>query len=513
MLAEDKDKKKCSHKFVVPPEPKTATELNGAVLDEVCFMGEGDHHVFIIGDWGGLKKDGKLAAASHLNHRWNKTQNFQFIWPTDTDAQMLVAKQMAKRAPKSKPEYILNMGDNFYWGGINDYCDAKDITDMYNKGGSLEYKKEPYDQFKEVFEDIYGGPGIDGLMWLGILGNHDWGGWRYDMGWDQAIGYTWSKAKTAQGRWLTPSLYYFVKVKYPGFSVDYWFLDTNVWDALPYGEKPPHNICGPHNPGGNANHAEHKPRSCAGQGGPKSIKTCMRWFEELWVKQKEWMVKLVEKSTAEWRVVVTHFPPYWGKDDWMELAPKHEIDVMITGHRHSQNMHCEGDVVAKIWAEDPHSHEMNDFLDPTAWVVSGGGGGITSEHVPDTKGDDDQYGFVDMKLTKKELTFWGISHGGKERKEMVIGHSYSHGGVNEVVGHKPRCMVTCRGKPCEVETKKSRHKKSEDEDNQGKEAKKGSNGDKAHSTRKEASSEDEEAEAAAVVEEADKEAAKGEASV
>merc|ERR1719219_921131 len=116
----------------------------------------------------------------------------------------------------------------------------------------------------------------------------------------------------------------------------------------------------------------------------------------------------------------------------MELAPKHEIDAMITGHRHAQNMHCKDDQVTKIWAEDVHSTELNDFLDPTAWVVSGGGGGITSEHIPDPAGNDDQYGFVDLTVAKDELVFEALSHKGKLRKRMVVDHSYSHGGVNKV---------------------------------------------------------------------------------
>merc|ERR1719188_917866 len=120
----------------------------------------------------------------------------------------------------------------------------------------------------------------------------------------------------------------------------------------------------------------------------------------------------------------------------MVMAPKHELDVIITGHRHSQNMHMMGDPVAKIWADDVNDHQMNDFLDPTAWVVSGGGGGITSEHVPEAGGNDDQYGFIDMTISQKEITFEAISHGGQLRRKMVIGHAYSHGGINEVTMRK-----------------------------------------------------------------------------
>merc|ERR1719195_2080483 len=314
------------------------------------------------------------------------------------------------------------MGDNFYWGGVEDYCTGN-MFEPYSAGGSQVDHAGHVDQFKEIFEDIYHGEGIDGLQWLGGLGNHDYGGWRFDMAWDQAVGYTWSDAPTSKGRWMTPALYYRVLVKYPDFSIDYWFMDTNVWDALPYWKKPPHNICGPHTPGS---------ANCTKSGGPKSLDDCQGWFHRLWEDQKKWLDKTVPESKAEWRIIVTHFPPYWGKKDWMELAPKHEIDAIITGHRHSQNMHCKHDMVAKIWGENPQSTELNDFLDPTAWVVSGGGGGITSEHKPDPAGNDDQYGFVDLTVSKDELVFEAISHKGKLRKRMAIDHSYSHGGVNKV---------------------------------------------------------------------------------
>merc|ERR1719219_2260923 len=122
----------------------------------------------------------------------------------------------------------------------------------------------------------------------------------------------------------------------------------------------------------------------------------------------------------------------------MVMAPKHELDVIITGHRHSQNMHMMGDPVAKIWADDVNDHQMNDFLDPTAWVVSGGGGGITSEHKPDPAGNDDQYGFVDLTVTKDDLIFEAISHKGMLRKRMVVDHSYSHGGINKVATTTPK---------------------------------------------------------------------------
>merc|ERR1712113_57252 len=67
-----------------------------------------------------------------------------------------------------------------------------------------------------------------------------------------------------------------------------------------------------------------------------------------------------------------------------------------------------------------------DFLDPTAWVVSGGGGGVTSEHVPDAGGNDDQYGFMDLTLAQDKLIVDAISHTGVLRRKMVIEPEYPH---------------------------------------------------------------------------------------
>merc|ERR1711874_320411 len=94
-------------------------------------------------------------------------------------------------------------------------------------------------------------------------------------------------------------------------------------------------------------------------------------------------------------------------------------------------MRNKGDKPILIWPEWGHKMAVKegytDFLDPTAWVVSGGGGGVTSEHVPKADGTDDQYGFMDMTLSKESLKIEAISHGGQLRRTIVIEHNYAHG--------------------------------------------------------------------------------------
>jgi len=67
-----------------------------------------------------------------------------------------------------------------------------------------------------------------------------------------------------------------------------------------------------------------------------------------------------------------------------------------------------------------HHLEDGNFLSPTAWIVSGGGGGITSEAAPDPEGNDDQYGFYELTLSKEVIQIQGFSHGGLKRSETFL---------------------------------------------------------------------------------------------
>merc|ERR1711920_454766 len=98
-----------------------------------------------------------------------------------------------------------------------------------------------------------------------------------------------------------------------------------------------------------------------------------------------------------------HYPPQYRQDDWARLASENAIDLIVTGHRHEQ-------VVSN---RDP-------AIGGAAWVVSGGGGGITSEHLPRVDGNDDQYGFFDVTISRSAIKLEGISHGGVLRSTTVV---------------------------------------------------------------------------------------------
>lgn len=225
-------------------------------------------------------------------------------------------------------------------------------------------------------------------------------------GWDEMIAYTWGETTyggTGTGRWLMPAQYWSAKVIYPDFSVDYYFVDSNVHETFPPDTDPRHNICS----------REHNPEKagCWPQG-PVSLEHCPAWFTKLWNLQMRWLNEKLAKSEADWQIVVTHFPPNWGKKEWQYLCKNHGIDLIISGHVHVQRVYPQG---------------PRNFLGDTATIISGGGGGMTSENCPREDGMDDQYGFVDLTLSKQTIKIEMISHAGHLRNTTLVQQRLAQG--------------------------------------------------------------------------------------
>eukprot|EP00435_Cladocopium_sp_Y103_P016939 s3154_g4.t1 len=273
--------------------PPTAMGYKGIDWAPISVYGTGVKHIFAIGDWGGM--DGSLSpccgrpaiiayAGGHTpgphvfpRSRWNRAHSellcthkqfvecfntrgsscaagCGFVPEVDMQPQFLVANAFRARAAMKNPDYILNVGDNFYWGGIEIDCGS---TPMSQISGTARH------QFDQVFEGIYQGAGLSNKPWLSILGNHDWGGRQFYNGWDQQIAYTW-----ASNRWRMPAPYWSQHVSYPdlGFDVDIIMHDSNAMNAQDPGEDPEHNMC---------SRKHNRPdASCASTGGPASIDSC-----------------------------------------------------------------------------------------------------------------------------------------------------------------------------------------------------------------------------------------------
>jgi hypothetical protein len=124
----------------------------------------------------------------------------------------------------------------------------------------------------------------------------------------------------------------------------------------------------------------------------------------MWADQLEWLDKRLRESTADWQIIVSHFPPQWswGSKEWRDLSDKYGIDLFVGAHRHQQELH--------EWGE---AH--------MPWVVTGGGGGVTSEADPHSWGNGlDQYGFMDMTISKESATIEAINQFGAVRGSMTI---------------------------------------------------------------------------------------------
>lgn len=390
---------------VRPVAPANAQAYNGMAWPQLC-VEENVAHFFAIGDWGGVCNFNDNVCAPGQKPSPMVDPNNRTLSPVaDYTAQQLVAAQMAKRAATNKPHFIVSVGDHFYPGGIDDHCGEAGA-------GSGSPFVPASQQFRQVFEEMYTGPGIDGKEWWGVLGNHDYGGVCFVAGWDQQIYYTWG----AGNRWVMPAQYWSRNVQFKDFTVDFYFLDTNWEDVSGPSALPATNICGRE---GNTDISGHcgahqlkknKNDQCAATG-PSSTDTCFSWFEKLNNVQLRWLEARLQRSGAEWQVVVTHFPPRFGKNrvTWQRLSRMYGIDLFITGHTHFQQIYYMGTTA-----------EAGYNLGETAWVVTGGGGGITSERTPMEDGDDDAYGFMDMKISKDEIVIQSISHAGLLRNTTHV---------------------------------------------------------------------------------------------
>jgi len=325
-------------------------------------------------------------------------------------AQQRVGARMQTRYDQLKadghpPQFIVNVGDNFYPGGVNVHCGQGDISTTQQ-------------QFEVAWKNVYPGPLTTELEWWGVLGNHDYGGVCYVKGWDQQIWYTYNQEK-----WTMPGQYWWRSVQYKNFKIDFFMVDGNWMDTDNGGQPPKHNICNRASNPGKYCEQEYYPwpggasSVCAGTG-PTSGDDCPSWFNTLWNNQYKWLMEVVPGSTADWQIVNTHYPGTYslgnaGKDHivWDEWGPKLGVDLIITGHKHEQNLFYGGDwgVQGGDWSE-------------TAMVITGGGGGVSTEAEPTNSGDDDTYGFSDytINLTHLEIKMW--SHGGTDNK-MILRNS------------------------------------------------------------------------------------------
>lgn len=348
--------------------PTMATQYDGIAWPPMSLVeAEGaSAHIFAIGDWGGLLPS-HFTAPNHRGEGHDCPQDCGYVNGIDDKAQLLVAAQVKARAGKNSPQYFLNVGDNFYFGGVHQTC------------GWMGASWQTVQEFQGFWKDVYGS--LTNVPWLSVLGNHDYGGWQFNSGWDAQIGYSF-----VDKNWVMPARYFSRVMQHPGFSMEYFMIDSNSFDAHNMDWQPKKNICGPHNPPG---------ANCAATGGPASVSECKDWFWNSYHEQQRWLQKQLAASTADWQVVVTHFPCEHDASFYARLHQEFGLDLLVTGHRHQQELFAN-----------------SGLLGGMTCFVTGGGGGITSEQPPIGQ-DTNQYGFFDLTVSKDKIYIESVNLNGR----------------------------------------------------------------------------------------------------
>jgi len=200
---------------------------------------------------------------------------------TRDSAQRSVAAGLAKVAAERDPVAIAGIGDNIYGSGAegNPQLIVDWWLNVYLSHSSL---KRP---------------------WYIITGNHDW----YTDARTERD-FTWHP-KNVGGWWRMPSFWFKRSFLGSGFSIDAFFIDTQIWKGSSQAE-------------------------AALGGGARE-------------EQISWLTEELGRSTADWKFVFGHHPVYsagsHGITDTMleELDPlmrRFGVQALFSGHDHSQQL-------------------------------------------------------------------------------------------------------------------------------------------------------------------------------
>ena len=203
-----------------------------------------------------------------------------------------MASQFEKSAAALDSQFIVNVGDNFYYCGVKAVNDSQFQTDFENVFTSDEMKRS----------------------WYSTLGNHDYG---YSV--DAQIQY---KSPVAN-RWVLPARYYSKRVEItPGQYMSMIFLDTNPcvnayrsdspsgWDPCSgqYGDCPDCKF-----------HENIIAQNCTAQ---------LLWFE----------AQMAAVPADDWLIVIGHHLAHeMDTMDFVSVLQKYGFHMYINGHQHELN--------------------------------------------------------------------------------------------------------------------------------------------------------------------------------
>jgi len=316
---------------------------------------------FALGDWGSLTCPGRESM-----HYKTPREVGSDKWTIDHNGQENIAKVMEKLAKVTKPFLVLNVGDNFYWGGIpHTIRGGRGVHDqMWNLG----------------FEMVYSSQELT-IPWIGVVGNHDYGGDGCFSDIRAQFDYT-IKDMLQYDRWKMPSPYFTQLVTLDGFSMEYFMVDTNFEDSANGRHG---GIC-----------AQYLCPDFIEEGMPEKMideKVCQQWFKTLYNEQEVWLPKVLAVSTADWKILGVHHKPMgFIERQVMPHAVKYDVDLVIAGHTHE----------TAVFSEWP---EFGKNKRPMLVIGQGGGSqGIPGCGKGDLCGSDTDYSFANLKVNKDVMT-------------------------------------------------------------------------------------------------------------
>eukprot|EP01065_Artemidia_motanka_P012691 TRINITY_DN16_c0_g4_i1.p1 TRINITY_DN16_c0_g4~~TRINITY_DN16_c0_g4_i1.p1 ORF type:complete len:359 (+),score=141.78 TRINITY_DN16_c0_g4_i1:66-1079(+) len=235
------------------------------------------------------------------------------------------AKQIAPAMGTYSPEFVLAIGDNFYDTGV------KGVNDT---------------QFKTKFEDTFTAPSLQSIPWFVTAGNHDYYGGT--AGVNAEIEYS-QRSK----RWVFPSFYYSRDVTGKDgttmtvVAVDTWRInggDTHVfWDSkLEKGVVRDVESLRQHLKAGKISQTTHDLIMSSFAVPDSPVPELKSSGDDA---QLQWLDQVLANSTADWKVVLGHFPVHScsvlehgdtkSLKTYLEpILEKHGVDVYFSGHDH-----------------------------------------------------------------------------------------------------------------------------------------------------------------------------------
>eukprot|EP00929_Paragymnodinium_shiwhaense_P084613 TRINITY_DN4525_c0_g1_i1.p1 TRINITY_DN4525_c0_g1~~TRINITY_DN4525_c0_g1_i1.p1 ORF type:complete len:542 (+),score=116.80 TRINITY_DN4525_c0_g1_i1:106-1731(+) len=342
-------------------------------------------NLMTVGDWGPSKVGVKCKCGPECSgSMWIYRPASQcpkvhsHDWDMYEGAQQNVADAMAKFAQDNSPTAVINVGDNFYFGGVpvpGGFADG--FTAM-----TADFA------FNHSWREVYINNENDkaGVMktapWLSIMGNHDYGGAGCLADWQAQVEFT--EADPAKV-WKMPYQYFATRVQADGYFIDIFMNDVNHNDV---GGSPDHSICQQH--------------LCPPNGKKGIQKNCENRMGRIKDRNLEWLDTMLAKSTKEgarWQIVVGHFIDQSNMESVQHLMRKHGSQLYVGGHTHAQAYYPNG----------PTSVQGVPVL------LTGAGGGIGLS-------GGNYFGFGNLHITKDAINVHTYDDKGNPREDGTINH-------------------------------------------------------------------------------------------